>query len=118
MVRKPAPAPPRGRAAIHDAVGEAWHAEARARWDSAGGDITRYEPVPLPVWSAPAHVTRELFGRFLLDRDAGVVHDVAAATEACRIDRIANATFVHFKSELAAAVPADARDCADCIGEG
>lgn len=34
---------PSGRAAIHDAPGEAWHAEARARWDAAEGDIERYE---------------------------------------------------------------------------
>jgi len=115
---KPTPAPPRGRAAIHDPAGEAWHAEARARWDAAEGDIERYDAPALPAFTAPPHVTRELLGRFLHDRDTGVLHDVSRGTEACRIDRIRNGTFVHFASELAAGVPADAVDCADCIGEG
>lgn len=115
---KPTPAPPRGRAAIHDPAGEAWHAEARARWDAAEGDIERYDAPALPAFTAPPHVTRELLGRFLHDRDTGVLHDVSRGTEACRIDRIRNGTFVHFLRELAGAVPADARDCTDCIGEG
>ena len=118
MPTKTKAAPPRGRAAIGDPDGEAWHAEARARWDAAEGDIERYDAPPLPSWSASPHVTRELFGRFLLDRDASVLHDVTAATEGCRLDAIANGTFVHFASELAAAITADTLDCADCIGEG
>jgi len=101
-----------------DPAGEAWHAEARARWEAAGEDIDRYTAPPLPKWSAPAHVTRELLGRYLIDRDTGVLHDVTVATEGCAIDRIHNGTFVHFASELAGALPADARDCAACIGEG
>lgn len=118
MARKPTPTPPRGRAAIADPQGEAWHAEARARWDAAEGDIERYDAPPLPTFSGSADVTRELFGRFIFDRDTGVLHDVSAATEACRIDRIRNGMFIHFASELAGALPVDARDCANCIGEG
>ena len=116
------PKPPKGRAAIHDPQGEAWHAEARARWSEAEiadpeMPIRAYDAPPLPAFAGSAHVTRELLGRFLLDRDTGVLHDVSHATEACRIDAIRNGTFVHFASELAGALPANARDCAACIGE-
>jgi hypothetical protein len=117
MPTKTKPDRPRGRAAIHDAEGEAWHAEARGRWAASGEDIDRYDAPPLPAWSAPAHVTRELLGRFLFDRDSGTLHDVSAATEGCGIDRIRNGTFVHFASELDGALPADATDCA-CMGGG
>lgn len=120
MPRKPAsptPAPPRGRAAVGDPDGEAWHAEAKARWNTAGGEISRYSAPALPAWSGSPHITREIYGRFLHDRDTNVIHDVSRATEICGIDAIANGTFIHFASELAAAVPADARDCTDCIGK-
>lgn len=110
---------PKGRAAIHDPAGEAWHADARARRSKAEATdpetpIAAYTAPPLPAWSAPAHVKRELLGRFLLDRDQGVLHDVSHALESCGIDTIHNATFVHFASELGT-LPADARDCA-CMG--
>jgi hypothetical protein len=98
-----------------DPAGVAWHAEAAARWEASGGEIDRYDAPPLPAWSAPAHVRRELFGRYLLDRDANVVHDTAHALPACGVDAIRNGTFVHFASELAAALPADAIDCT-CMG--
>jgi hypothetical protein len=98
-----------------DPAGKAWHAESAARWAAAEGDIARYEAPALPAWSAPAHVHRELFGRYLLDRDANVVHDTAHALPACGVDGIANSTFIHFASELAAALPADAIDCT-CMG--
>jgi hypothetical protein len=109
------PAPPRGRAAIHDPEGEAWHAEARSRWEAAEGDIERYDAPPLPAFTAPLHVTRELLGRFLYDRDANVLHDVSRGTEACRIDRIRNGTFVHFLRELPDAMPKGVLDCIHCM---
>jgi len=109
--------PPKGRAAIHDPAGEAWHADARARWAKAEATdpetpIAAYDAPPLPKWSAPAHVKRELLGRFLLDRDSGLLHDVENATEGCRVDAIRNGTFTHFASELAG----DERRCSLCMG--
>lgn len=61
-----------------------------------------YQAPALPVWSAkaPAHVTRQLLGRFLQDRDTGVVHDVYAAKPECLVDAIPNGTFFHFWSEV------------------
>lgn len=99
-----------------DPVGEAWHDEARGRWRRAEELVpeepfTAYDALALPAWSAPAHVKRELFGRYLLDRDGGVVHDVEHAPETCAIDAIRNATFYHFESEL----PDELVDCA-CMG--
>lgn len=108
---------PKGRAAIHDPAGEAWHAEAGARWKEAEATdpetpFAAYDAPALPAWSAPAHVKRELFGRFLLDRDTGVLHDVSAATEGCAVDAIRNGTFTHFASELSG----DERRCTLCMG--
>ena len=116
---------PRGNTRRPDPAGEAWQREAQGRWRratararNAGGDfgpIEFFEAPPLPSWSAPPHVTRELLGRYLVDRDTGTVHDVAHALEACAIDGIRNGTFVHFESELAGALPADVVDCT-CMG--
>jgi hypothetical protein len=63
-----------------------------------------YTAPALPDWSAqaPAHVKRELLGRFLQDRDTRVVHDVYQATPECAIDAIRNGTFFHFWSEVVA----------------
>lgn len=102
---------------IHDPAGEAWHAESGARWKAAVAaspeqPMAAFEAPPLPAWSAPAHVKRELLGRFLLDRDTGEVHDVEHATEGCRVDAIRNGTFTHFASELTG----DERRCALCMG--
>ena len=97
-----------------DPEGEAWHAEARARWTAAGESIERFTAPALPSWSAPAHVTRELLGRYLHDRDRNVVHDTQHALEACQLDGIRNGTFVHFASELDT-LPADVADC-ECMG--
>ncbi len=108
------PAKPKPAKRHPDPAGEAWHADAAGRWEAAGGEIDRYSAPPLPAWSAPAHVRRELFGRYLLDRDTGVVHDVAHALPSCGVDVIRNGTFIHFASELPAAVPG-ARDCI-CMG--
>ncbi len=65
---------------------------------------TAYQAPALPAWSAnaPAHVTRELLGRFLHDRDSRVVHDVYRATPDCGVDAIRNGTFFHFWSEVVA----------------
>jgi hypothetical protein len=100
-----------------DPDGKAWHAEARGRWRWAEELVPEapfevYDAPTLPAWSAPAHVRRELFGRYVVDRDSGFVHDVQHALEECGVDAIRNATFVHFESEL----PADELvDCA-CMG--
>lgn len=96
-----------------DPDGEAWHAEARGRWRRAeqlrpDDPIAAFEPPALPSWSAPAHVRRELFGRYVVDRDTGVAHDVTHALETCGVDGIHRATFYHFESEL----PAD--ELVDC----
>lgn len=59
-------------AKVDDPDGEAWHGEAKARWAEAEAanpetPFMAYVAPALPDWSAqvPAHVTRELFGRFL-----------------------------------------------------
>ncbi|HEV8546214.1 MAG TPA: hypothetical protein VGQ64_07955 [Candidatus Limnocylindrales bacterium] len=96
---------------IEDPAGEAWQREADRRWRSAErkaagrsggrGNPMRYYVAPsLPAWPVPPFVTREIQGRFLLDCDSGVVHDVGHATEACAIDAIRNATWTHFAHEL------------------
>ena len=112
---------PRGNTRRPDPAGEAWQAEASGRWQRAanrarraGGDFTPgefYEAPALPAFTAPAHVTRELLGRYLHDRDSGLLHDTAHALEACGLDGIRNATFIHFAHEL----PVDVVDCA-CMG--
>jgi hypothetical protein len=67
---------------------------------------------------APAHVTRpDVFGRFLVDRDRNVLHDVGAASPACAINEIANGTYIHFAHELEAHVGLDVVDCSHCFGE-
>ena len=104
---------------IHDPDGEAWHAEAAKRWDAAvamnpDAPLAAYEPHPLPDFAAgaPAHITREVLGRFLEDRDTGTLHDVYAATEACGVDGIRNGTWYHFGSEC----PAGLTRCGECVG--
>lgn len=94
---------------IDDRDGEAWHSEARQRWAEAEladpeAPFSAYVAPALPNWSAkaPAHVTRELLGRFLRDRDTRVVHDVYEATPECAVDAIRNGTFFHFWDEVVA----------------
>lgn len=109
---------------VDDPEGQAWHREARARWSAAEAadretPFMAYTAPALPVWSekAPAHVTRELLGRFLEDRSTRVVHDVYRVTPECAVDAIQNGTFFHFWSEvLADHSVADDRPCARCIG--
>ena len=101
-----------------DPAGTAWHAEAGKRWrraeELAPDEPQRVFDAPaLPAWSAPAHVKRELLGRYLVDRDTSVVHDVSAALETCQVDGIRNGTFYHFETELPAGD--ELVDCA-CMG--
>ncbi len=108
---------------IDDREGEAWHGEARQRWAEAEAaapetPVMAYQAPALPDWSAkaPAHVTRELLGRFLQDRDTRAVHDVSAAKPECLVDGIRNGTFFHFWSEvLADSSVADDLPCPHCM---
>lgn len=87
---------------IEDPEGEAWQRRADAAWQRYGADARAYRrhSPPLPQWPAAPCVTRELQGRFLLDRDTGVLHDALYAVEACGIDGIINAAWMHFAHEL------------------
>jgi hypothetical protein len=118
----------RGIAAIEldDERGHDWHRRATAAWekalDAAGGDsreaLASAEMPPLPDFGAdaPAHVQREILGRFLQDRDSRTVHDVYRATPECGVDAIRNGTFFHFWSEvLADTGVADDLPCPRCI---
>jgi hypothetical protein len=110
-------------ATVDDPDGEAWHGEANARWAEAeladpATSFLAYTAPALPTWSekAPAHVTRELLGRFLQDRGTRVVHDVYRATPECAVDEIRNGTFFHFWSEvLADSSVADDLPCPNCM---
>ena len=110
-------------AKVQDPDGEAWHREARQRWAEAEladpeTPLSAYLAPALPAWSvrAPAHITRELLGRFLQDRDTRVVHDVYAAKPECAVDAIRNGTFFHFWSEVIADTSvADDLPCPRCI---
>lgn len=106
---------------VEDPEGESWHAESRRRWREAEAlrpeePFTVYERVPLPDFNAgrPSHVSRDLLGRFLQDRDTGIVHDCHNATEDCGIDFIRNGTFFHFWSEVLED-PQEDHPCSLCI---
>lgn len=114
------------KAKLDDPDGREWHRKARAKWRTAEElatvlgveTIEMYDPEPLPDFraSAPAHVTRpDVYGRFLVDRDTLVVHDVYASSEECGIDGIRNGTYVHFLSELLETIEEET-PCAACIG--
>jgi hypothetical protein len=103
---------------VQDPDGESWHAEASRRWQAAERRTPEepfavYEPVPLPDFSAgrSASVTRDLLGRFLHDRESGILHDCYAAVPGCAVDEIRNGTFYHFWSE----VPEGADPCDLCL---
>lgn len=65
---------------------------------------------------APAHVRREILGRFLQDRDTRIVHDVNQATPECAVDAIRNGTFFHFWLEVVADTRvADDLPCPRCM---
>lgn len=110
-------------AKIQDPDGEAWHRNARLRWAEAEvidpeTPLLAYRAPALPVWSekAPDHVTRELLGRFLQDRDTRVVHDVYQATPECAVDAIRNGTFFHFWPDVVADTGVvDALPCSYCM---
>ncbi len=110
-------------ARVDDPDGEAWHGEARVRWAAAElanpeTPSISYRAPMLPVWSAKAstHVTREILGRFLQDRDTRVVHDVYRATPECAVDAIRNGTFFHFWSEVVMDTSvADDLPCSHCM---
>jgi hypothetical protein len=72
----------------------------------------------LPDWSATAraHVTRELLGRLVKDRNTQVVHDVYQATPECAVEAIRNGTLFHFWSEVVADNSvADDLPCPSCM---
>ncbi len=108
---------------VDDQGGEDWHRESRLRWSAAEEadpetPILAYDAPAFPDWStqAPAHVTREVFGRFLQDRDTRTVHDVYRATPECAVDAVRNGTFFHFWSEVVAETSvADDLPCPHCI---
>lgn len=112
--------------AVDDPAGIEWHAKARSRWDgfmdAAEGDGRRAEaawaahPEPLPDFVAlrGPSVTRDVFGRFVLDRDTGIVHDITTATAECNVDGIDRATFYHFWSEVVDDIGDDI-PCSSCI---
>lgn len=102
---------PRGATRRPDPAGDAWQREATRRWDAVEHDADRYIAPALPAFVGAAHVSRELLGRYLHDRDRNVVHDAMHALEACDVDGIRNGTFVHFAHELEGTLPADAVDC-------
>lgn len=118
---------------IKDEAGVEWQARSDAAWaaalKAADGDATkasamysrrRRDATDDPETAGPAlppfddekadSVSRRVFGRYVEDRDAGMVHDVQRAEAGCKIDRIANATFYHFGHE----VP-DSLDRHDCV---
>ena len=111
---------------IHDPDGEAWHHDARQRWAEAEladpeAPLLAYQAPALPAWpeKAPAHIKRELLGRFLQDRDTRVVHDVYRATPECAIDAIRDGTFFHFWSEVIADDSVtDDLPCPRCMASG
>lgn len=97
---------------VEDEAGVAWQAEADARWAASSEDAP-YQAPPLPTFPAPAFVKRAIMGRFLVDRDRKLVHDLSTATEACAIDAITRGSWVHFAHELGAA----ADPCPLCLSE-
>jgi hypothetical protein len=106
---------------IEDPDGEGWHLEASRRWRAAERQspeepFAAYDPVPLPDFNAgrSASVSRDLLGRFLQDRDTGIVHDLYAAVPGCGADDIHNGTFFHFWSEVQADLAEDV-PCSLCI---
>lgn len=106
---------------IEDARGIAWQEAANAAWTEAvelatehgTAPIDEYRPPALPDWEElrPAGVKRELLGAFLVDREAELVHSIAAAALSCRIDAIRSGTFYHFGHE----VPDDVARCGVCL---
>ena len=99
-------------------MGKRWPAGVPRRRQILRRRSWAYQAPALPAWleKAPAHVTRELLGRFLQDRDSRTVHDIYRATPECAVDAIRNGTFFHFWSEvLADSSVADELPCPNCV---
>ena len=109
---------------LTDEAGEHWAAQAAERWaqaetlaeqanDENQPPFVFYEAPPLPDFNEgkPEHVTRELMGRFLENRDSGTVHDTQNAQVQCRVDDIKRGTFYHVLTEL----PDDLEPCGICL---
>ena len=101
-----------------DPAAAEWRRGDKAAWDKAvelspEAPMDAYNPHPLPAFKATKHVKRELYGRYIEDRDTGLVHDTEHAVEACDIDGIKNGTFYHFEDE----VPDGLTDHATCMAE-
>lgn len=124
---------------LEDPEGEAWTTAANAAWseaetkaerarakakkpEQAPPAITFYEAPALPDFAAMATeavTLPDVLGRFVFQE--GTVHDVSRAVPACRLGPLrigATRQFVHFASELAAALPATAEPHAACMGGG
>lgn len=54
----------------------------------------------LPAFEKPEHVQRDVFGAYLVDPTANVVHRVAGASRDCKLDQIDPAWFVHWWPEV------------------
>lgn len=106
-----------------DPAGREWQGKADEAWAVAEGRaeqlddpdqpaIAFYDAPPLPDFNdgKPAHVKRELLGRYLYD--GAVVHDCHSAKPSCKVDAVRNGTFYHFGHE----VPDDLQPCPNCAG--
>lgn len=108
-----------------DPAGQEWQAKADEAWAVAVGKAEQvddpeqpaaffYDAPPMPDFNKakPKHVKRDLYGRYLENRETNVVHDCHSAKPSCRLDTIANGTFYHFGHE----VPDELQPCPDCAG--
>lgn len=104
---------------VDDPDGTRWQRAADAEWARANKPRARkpYAAPTLPDFRVKAadHVTRDVLGRFLQDRDTGLVHDVYAATAECDVDAITSGTWYHFWHEVVADPANDVR-CPHCLG--
>ena len=80
--------------AVADPAGEDWHTKAGKAYEAGK------PPPALPKFKATKAVGRDVYGRFLQDRDTGIVHDASKAKAACDLDAIANGTWFHFWAEV------------------
>jgi hypothetical protein len=97
---------------VEDPDGISWREEASAAWTAAtdqaalqgGHPLDLYVPVPLPDFEAgkSSAVSREVLGRFVQDRESGIIHDVTVAVQSCEVDGIRQAMFFHFWEEVVA----------------
>jgi hypothetical protein len=95
-----------------DQEGDEWLEMARAAIAESTEEAEELGVHPLKVYNdkeitlpdfnkdRSPHVKRELFGRYLEDRDTDTVHDCYMAMKECNVDAIVNATFYHFGPEV------------------